>query len=255
MHFKHDYGTILLTMRLKQILAVVLIVATFIPGGTAWAQYSSPSYRVEQTFFGTGGELDASSANYRAKEAAGELGVGNGTSPNYQIFAGFNTTDLPYLEFVVTNSNIDLGYLDDTATKTANGTFYVRAWLADGYTVRTQSDPPTNNTGHQLSPMTSTGASATGTEQFGINLVANTSPATFGAGPVQDPDSTFSFGAVAAGYSTPNQYKYNKGDIIASSSSSSSVTIYTVSYIFNIDQATPSGQYNFHHDIVATATY
>ena len=43
-----------------------------------------------------------------------------------------------------------------------------------------------------------------------INLVANTSPVTLGADPVQDPDSTFSFGLVSADYSSPNLYKYVK---------------------------------------------
>lgn len=228
--------------------------------GLAYAQSSSNNYKIEESFFGVGGELDASSANYRAKLSAGETAVGNAVSDNYQIWAGFNTTDEPYLEFVVTGDDIDLGYLDDTSVRTANGTFYVRAWQSNGYVVRTESDPPTNpQGGHQLTPFAIPTASIPGTEQFGINVVRNDdfcgSGCDLGLDPIQSPDSSFAFGGVASGYDTPGEFKYVKGDVIAEATSSSSVTIYTVSYIFNIDTATPSGQYVFSHEIVATATY
>lgn len=217
---------------------------------------TSPNYRVDQTLFGTGSEPDLNSTNYRGSATVGDLGVGNTASPNYQAYAGFNTTDEPYLEFVVTGSNIDLGYINPTQASTANSTFYVRAWQTSGYVVRTESDPPTNNSGgYTLTPLATPSASAPGTKQFGINLVANTSPATFGAVPQQVPDVTFSFGAAATDYDTPNLFKHVKGDTIAGSNKSTSVTIYTVSYLFNIDEVTPAGRYTFNHVMVATATY
>lgn len=217
---------------------------------------SSTNYRVDQTFFGSGGELDAQSSQYRAKQTIGELGIGNTSSANYQAYAGFNTTDEPFLEFVVTASNIDLGYLDTAAASTATGTFYVRAWQASGYTVRTASDPPTNTAGanHQLTPMTTPGASSPGTEQFGINLKDNSGP-NVGAEVQQSPDTTFSFGTAATGYDTANSFKYVKDDVIALSTKSTSVTVYTISYLFNINDITPSGQYTFNHVLVATGTY
>jgi hypothetical protein len=98
-------------------------------------------------------------------------------------------------------------------------------------------------------------ASSVGTEQFGINLVANTSPTSFGADPQYIPDNTFSFGQVSADYSSPNLYKYVKGDTVAQSTSSSSDTTFTVSYIFNISNVTPGGTYSMNHVLVATATY
>jgi hypothetical protein len=69
------------------------------------------------------------------------------------------------------------------------------------------------------------------------------------------PDNNFSFGQVAATYGVANQYKYVKGDVIAQSAQSTSVTTYTVSYVFNISNVTPSGQYTFRHVLVATGTY
>lgn len=243
----------------KRICIILGIVLTLWPS-VVLAQSSSTNYRVDESFFGTGGELDASSSNYHAKQSAGEVTVGNASSNNYQIFAGFNTTDKPYLEFVVTSSNIDLGFLDPNNVKTATGTFYVRAWLSSGYVVRTQSDPPVNNSGgHYLTPFGSPTASLPGTEQFGINVVKNTNfcgtGCDLGDDPQQSPNGTFAFGHASTGYDTANLFKYNKGDVIAQSDSSSSVTIYTISYIFNINNQTPSGQYNFPHVIVATATY
>lgn len=228
---------------------------------------ASPNYRVDQTFFGSGGELDANSANYRAKQTAGEVGVGNTASANYQAYAGFNTTDEPFIEFFVTTSNVDIGYLDTASATTTTGTFYVRAWQAEGYAVRTEADTPKNIHGaYNLAPMSAGGASSPGTEQFGINLVKNTnflncpgpSPAPscdLGSDPQQVPDPTFSFGTAEAGYNTSNNFRYNKGDVVARSTKSTSVTIYTISYLYNISPTTPAGEYSFAHNLVATATY
>lgn len=217
---------------------------------------SSSNYRVDQTFFGTGGETDLNSTNYSARGTAGELGIGETSSANYRAYAGFNTTDEPYLEFVVTGSNVDLGYLNPAQTSTATGTFYVRAWQTSGYVVHTQSDPPTYNPGgHQIDPLPAQSSPTVGTEQFGINLAANSSPTTFGAAPVQVPDNTFSFGEADDDYDDANLFRYVKDDIIARSTRSTSVTIYTLSYIFNISETTENGQYAFNHVLVATATY
>lgn len=243
-------------------LSLFGVLLLFSPSPVFAETLSSPTYQVDQTFFGTGGELDACSGNYCAKEAAGELTIGNVCGTDYCAWTGFNTTDEPFLEFVVTADNIDLGYLDTGSASTANGQFVVRAWQAGGYVVRTESNPPTNTAtiGYQLAPMApgATDApvvSVPGTEQFGINLVVNTLPVSFGAVPQQMPDSTMSFGQVANRYDVPNNYKYVKGDVVAQSDTSSSITAYTVSYVFNISQVTPAGQYDFNHVLVATATY
>lgn len=220
-------------------------------------QSCSNSYSTDQTFFGSGGELNACSSGptgYCSKQTAGELGVGNTCGTAYCAYAGFNTTDVPFLEFVVTSANIDLGVLSTGTTATANGTFSVRAWQAGGYSVATASNPPINNT-YTLTGLGTPTASSAGTEQFGINLVANTAPTTFGAAPQQVPNSSFSFGIAEPGYNTANLYKYVKDDIIARSNSSTSITSYTISYIFNIKPSTAGGTFTFNHILVATGTY
>ena len=234
--------------------ATFMVGLLLVPSIALAAQSSSSNYQVNEVFFGSGGELNSCSTNFCSKQSAGETAVGNSASANYQSQAGFNTDRTPFIQFTVSNTNVALGTLTPNTTKTANSTFSVQAYLSHGYSVINASDPPVNNS-HTMNTLTIPGASTAGTEQFGINLVANTSPTTFGADPVRSPDNTFSFGLVSADYNTPNMYKYLKGDTIAYSTSSTSATNYTVSYIFNISDVTPGGSYSMHHVLVATATY
>jgi hypothetical protein len=64
----------------KKAWAVVLVVAFIGVVGlthyTALAQSSSETYSVDEVFFGSGGEVDLSSENFRGQGSAGSLGVG-----------------------------------------------------------------------------------------------------------------------------------------------------------------------------------
>lgn len=243
--------------RLKIKILILLVLSTIF-GLPAWARAQTPcsgNYCATETFFGTGGELNACSAGtYCAKQSAGETGVGSTASTSYKAQAGFNTTDAPFLEFGVTSSGVDIGTLTTASATTTTSTFYVRAYLASGYSVITVSDPPKNGA-YTMAALSSQTASSPGSEQFGINLKANTNPVIFGADPSQFPDSSFGFGFAAPGYDTANNYKYVKNDVIAKSNSSSGRTDYTISYIFNISSITPGGTYTFTQDLVAVATF
>jgi len=218
------------------------------------AQSASSNYQVNEVFFGSGGELNACSTSYCSKQSIGETAVGNSSSPNYQAQAGFNTNREPYLEFTVSNTNVDLGTLTATTTKTATASFSVKSYLAHGYVVSNASDAPTNGS-YIMQALALPTSSQVGTEQFGINLVANTDPIIFGANPSHTPDSTFSFGQVGLDYSNSDLYKYQKGDVVAMSTQSSSYTNYTISYILNVSNVTPGGSYLFRHVLVATSTF
>jgi hypothetical protein len=83
---------------------------------------------------------------------------------------------------------------------------------------------------------------------------------SFGANPLNVPDSSFADGEAATGYNTPNQYKYGQGDVIARSAATAGNqavgrTDFTISYIANISSITPAGTYVMVHDIVVSATY
>lgn len=248
--------------RLVAGLALVLLCSLGSSGvalANSVPQSSSPNYQVNEVFFGSGGTLNSCSTTYCSKQAAGETAVGNTKSTDYQAQAGFNTDRQPYLEFTVSNTNLNLGELTSTTTKTANATFSVKSYLARGGYVVTQTSPGPTNGNHVMQGLATPTASAVGQEQFGINLVANTTaagaPADFGAGPVQSPDSTFSFGQVKPGYDQNGKFKYVQNDIIAYSDTSSGTTNFTISYIFNVSNLTSGGQYVLHHVLVATSTF
>jgi hypothetical protein len=253
----------------RKIVFIVLVgVLPLVSVSAAQATtYTSPHYQVNQILFGSGGALNSnfSSSNYSAQVSVGEVGVGNSKGNAYQAYSGFNTNDEPYLQFIVTSSSTSLGVLSTTSVATATGTFSVRDYLSQGYIIETASPPPASAT-HTLTALSTSSLSSPGTEQFGMNLIANTSPA-IGANPVQEPSSVFSFGTVAAGapgpngtsvatgYSTANYFKYQNGDIIAASNQSSGETDYTISYITNISNTTPAGAYTFNQVLIALPTY
>jgi len=241
----------LLSLALASLLGLLLV-------STASAQTtsSSPNYSVNESFFGTGGELDAASATYRSKMSAGELTVGAMRSTLYSAQAGFNTDRTPYIAMAVLTPSLDMGVLNSSTVHSGTAQFWVRAYLAEGYVVRNYGGPPVNG-GHTMTAPTTLTASTPGTEQFGINLAVNTTPSV-GADPTQTPPypaDPFGFGQAATGYNTPNQYKYNVGDTIALSTRSSSDTTYTISYIMNISGVTPGGTYTMGHILVVTATF
>lgn len=249
-------------MGIKQILKSLGLGLFFICliSGEVYAQSSTSSnYRIDEYQFGVGADNDLSSQNYRAQGSAGSLGVGSYSSPNYDAEAGLITANQPYLEFVVNASTVDLGLLDTATTATGTGSFYVRTYLSSAYSVKTMSQPPTNESGAVLDGMSSAAAPTTGVEQFGINLVDNSSP-NIGSDPVNIPSNSYADGEAAPGYNTPNQFKYVVGDTVARSAKTAGNqatgrTDYTISYVADIAPFTPAGKYDMQHDLVAVATY
>lgn len=236
-------------------LVIFLFAITFC-GFSPWQVLASTSsnYQIQEDFVGGGGVIDSSSANYHSMDSVGAVGVGDGSSTNYQTQSGYTTTNDPTLTFIVNNTSASLGSLSTGSTATATATFQVLNYTSYGYIVQTLGAPPTNGA-HPLNNLSSPTASSAGTEQYGINLVANTSPATFGANPSQVPNSTFSFGVAASGYNTTNLYKYVAGDTIASAPKTSGQTTFTISYIANMALSTPGGSYSGAQTLVVVGTY
>ncbi len=231
---------------------LIIVAAILALAATAAAQSSSSNYRVNEVFFGSGGELEACSGSYCAKQSAGELGVGETSSNSYRAQVGFNTTDVPLLEVAV-NGNVNFGALAFDEVRSGSAQVQVRTYLANGYIMTVTGTPPKNGSHIMNAPGVPT-ASQPGTEQFGINLRANSSPSV-GADPVQVPDGSFSFGAVTANYNTPNYFMYQTGDTVAYSNSSSGRTDYTFSMIANASRLTPGGVYTTDLSVVVTATF
>lgn len=218
------------------------------------AALSSPNYSIDEDFVGGGGTINSSSPGYSARDSIGAPATGDGESAHNKTQSGATTDGDPMLEFSVNSTNVALGSLITSLTRTATSTFSVRNYTSHGYVVQVVGSPPSNGS-HALNNMSTAAASTPGTEQFGINLVANTSPAAFGANPVQVPTSDFSFGIAESGYNTPNNYRYNSGDVIASAPESSGKTDFTVSYIANSSNTTPAGSYTGKQTFICTGTY
>ncbi len=220
----------------------------------ASAQYNSSNYQVDEVYFGAGGSNNISSTNYQGRSSIGDTVVGNSASTNFQLYGGFTTASEPVLEMSVASVNLDLGTLTTGATSTFTADFTVRAYLSSGYSIYTIGAPPTNESGRQIAPLTSGGSSSAGSSQFGMNLVANSSP-SLGADPVQIPSSSFSYGAAATGYNTANIFRYNNGEKIAGSTKSSGSTQFTISYIVNVSPVDYAGVYKLSQSLVAVPGY
>jgi len=229
---------------------------------------SSSNYRVDESAFSSGSNFNSTSTNYSALGSAGLNAIGNASSTNFDVVAGLITPDVPFLEFVVTGATVDLGVLDPSTTASGAAqagactcSFYVRSYVSSSYVVTTMSAPPTSESNVVLTAKAVLGApsGSQSVEEFGINVVANTSPA-IGENPDNQPDITFADGIASTGYDTPDQFKYVQGDIIARASGTANTkawgqTDYTISYITKSSTLTPAGLYSMNHVLVATATY
>lgn len=211
----------------------------------------SNNFEIDESFVGGSGLVQSGSANYKIDSSLSDTAVGNTNSTNYQIAPGYTTTGDPALSFAVTSGNANFGSFSLTAATTSTSTFQVSNYTSYGYVVQIIGNPPSSG-GHTLAGMSTTGPSQAGVEQFGINLVANTSPVSLGANPDH---GQFGFGSAATGYDTANNYRYVSGETIATAPKSSGLTTYTISYIINVNTHTPAGIYSGNQVLVCTGTY
>lgn len=211
----------------------------------------SSNFQFDESSIGTGGMYGASSNNYKATSSIGDTAIGNSGSANFQTESGTKTPRDPTLSFKVTSTNAQFGKLSPTQASTATSTFSVSNYTSFGYVVQLYGKPPTYMN-HSISAMDTTGTSQPGVEQFGINLVANTSPLSFGANP---DNGQFGFGSVMPDYSVANKFRYVSGETIARADKSSGETKYTISYLVNVTALTPGGTYNSDQTLVVTGTY
>lgn len=255
-------------LKFTSVFCSLVLLFCFNVAPAVFAQSSSTNYKVEEVYFGIGGDVDSSSTNYRSQTSGGSLATGNASSANYDAAAGGLTPSEPFLEAAIMAGPTDLGTLDDTTTSSVaaqggacNCSFYVRTYLSSEYSVVTASQPPTSENGDSLDAKSVLGAPSNNNsvEEFGINLVDNASP-NFGANPSNQPDNSFADGEAAAGYDTPDQFKYGVGDVIARSQATAGnqavgLTNYTITYIAKASSITPAGFYQMNHDLIVVATF
>jgi len=242
--------------RLVTVLALMLCVGT-VGRAAATTTSSSSHYSVTETQFGSGSALHDCSDNYCAKLSTGDTTVGRSSSNSYSALFGSNTSDVPYLAVSVSGGTQDMGVLDDTHTGTATSSIKVTTYLSSGYVMQIVGAAPSQGVHHLSVPMGSGGTPFTsqqGTEQFGINLVANTAP-SLGADPVNQPAGTSNTAVVKSNYGTNNEFAYTDGDIVAQSDTGNGEIDYTLSMIINVSKVTPGGKYSGAYAAVVTPTF
>jgi hypothetical protein len=246
-------------------LAVLLAIFAACSGlfvGIAYADASSSAhYTFENSDLGGGGLIPSTSTDYTSVLSAGDnavsSGTGNSASTHYQVQAGSQAPKDPTLSIAIVNGTASFNTLfGPTVTATATAQFSVVDYTSYGYVVQIVGNTPNNGT-HSIPAMNNGSGGATtsspGNEQFGINLVQNTTPSV-GSAP-----NYGQFGAATAApepnYNTANQFYYSSGDSIASSPKSSGQITYTISYMVNVNSITPGGQYSSNQSIICTGTY
>lgn len=243
-------------MRVWSGIIIFVVGVLFVSPLTHAETLQSPNYKFDEPTLGADSTRQSSSANYSAISGTGDVGVSNSSSNSFQVNAGSNTSPDPVLSIAITSTMADFGILSPSATATATSTFSVLNYTSYGYAVQITGNAPTSGA-HTISPMTTTAIAQPGIEQFGINLVANTSPKSFGSNP---DNGSFGFGIIGSGpgdmsYSTPNEFRYVSGETIASAPKSSGQTNYTISYIVNTSSITPGGRYTSDQTVIVTGTY
>jgi hypothetical protein len=239
--------------RVKQGLGRFLVVAFYasIITSPLHAVSQSTNYKFNESAIGSGGLNQSSSANYVGRDSIGDLGVGTSASGSYQVQAGSTTTNDPSLSVAVGGASVNFSSFSASIPTTATATFTILNYTSYGYIVQLVGNAPSNGS-TTINAMATSGPSVAGTSQFGINLVANTSPVSVGANPNS---GQFGYGSASANYGTSNQYRYVSGETIAQSTKSSGLTTYTITYLVNVAPLTAGGIYTSNQTLIITGTY
>jgi len=167
---------------------------------------------------------------------------------------GLNATVPPYLLFctgiTISNQNcanavgdyIDFGELSTTQALTATSQMLAATNAQGGYNVTMDGTTLTSGN-NAITGLNPGDVSRPGTAQFGFNLRANTTPNT--GNTVFGPGTT----TPAPLYDQANTYRFNPGDIVATTDLPDDIRVYTSSYIVNVPKTQAAGVY------VSTVTY
>lgn len=223
------------------ILALIVAVGGFaIAAPRAFAQTStSPNYQMTESQFGNASSLESCSEEYCARVSIGD--DAKASSASSAEFGKANYSE-PMLEMIVESGPSDLGELSTERTGTKIMKVKIRNYESSGYLLQIVGTPPKYKD-HTLHAPSNLVEPMPGTEQFAINVVANTIPQNIGENPKKE-DGADATSLVRPGYNTTNVYKYINGDTIAASRENSGGAEYTVTMIVNIANSTPAGKYS-----------
>lgn len=142
-----------------------------------------------------------------------------------------------------------MGELDSQSTLTAQSQMAVGTNASAGFVITANGSPLSAGT-NVIDALSVPAESAQGTNQFGINLVANNSP-SIGS----DPEGPWTNAQPTADYGLPNKYKFVSGDPVAESPNVSLMRKFTVSYIVNSNPNVRAGIYTTTITYVASGRF
>lgn len=148
----------------------------------------------------------------------------------------------------VTGTKVDIGEFQTNLTSTATMQFSGATNDPTGYTTYLTGYTMTSGN-NIISALGSNSGSLPGTSQFGLNVRSNTVP-TAGLDPIGVGTS-----APAAGYNTPNSFRFVNGEAITSSPISTDFRIFTATYIVNIGPGQAPGVYATTMTYTAVASF
>lgn len=152
------------------------------------------------------------------------------------------------LTFTLSTATIALGTLTTATTGTGSHTMTASTNAGSGYSI-TYTGSTLTSGGNTITANASAAASTINSQQFGLNLMANTTPA------IGSNVSGGGSGTAQTGYSTANQFKFLSGDTVAGSTGPTNTNVFTASYIANINGVTNPGAYTTVLNYVATANF
>ncbi len=169
-----------------------------------------------------------------------------------------STTIDPYLTFAITTTSVSLtgetgsgnpSYTDTGINEGDDNTLAAATNSNGGYNI-TYNGATLTNGGNTITAMNNQGASTKNSEQFGINLMANTTPLT-------GVDPSGGIGAPTNDYNDTNQFKFVASTTtpLASAGGPSNTTTYTVSYIVNVAGSTEPITYSTTITYICTGQY
>lgn len=220
-------------------LAAALFIVVALVGGSAFAQQSSSdNYQMVESQFGSTSSNESCSDGYCASVS---IGNDSGSSATTANFGEANYSE-PLLEMIVIPGEGNLGQLTTEKAGTKTMQVKIRNYLTGGYRLQLIGDAPKYG-GHSLYALPTPTTSQPGKEQFGINLISNTSPSV-GVNPIAQPGGGDALGTVLANYKIQNQFMYVNGQTVAETTTNTGGGDYTISMIVNISNKTPAGQYS-----------
>lgn len=202
------------------------------------AQSASNNYQMVESQFGNSSSNESCSGSYCASVS---IGNDSQTSPVSTPEFGEANYSEPLLEMIVLPGDSNLGEMTTEHTGVKTLQVKIRNYLTGGYRLQILGDPPKYGN-RTLAALSTPTTSQPGHEQFGINVVSNTSP-SFGANPIAQPGDTEALDLLTENYKTPNKFMYINGDVIAQTTTNTGGADYTITMIVNISGVTPAGKY------------